>query len=101
MANYVQPTEYVNYISEFKKKFINRNNAPTNQLFKIDSNISDEYYFQIINKTNQIVSLSGRTFQIYGSYEDSKNITHILFYTPSGTIETNDVLHFHINTYNQ
>lgn len=111
MANYVQPTEYINYVSEFKKIFVNRNNAPTNQIFKIDSNISDEYYFQIVNKNNRIVSLSGRSFQIYGSLEDAKNIQHILFYTPSATIETfqdeygnikaENVLHFHINTYNQ
>ncbi len=87
MSNYVQPTEYINYISEFKKIFINRNNMPTNQLFKIDSNISDEYYFQIISKNNQIVDLSGRTFQIYGSIVDQKNIQHILFFTENGTIE--------------
>ena len=111
MSNYVQPAEYINYISEFKKIFVNRNNMQTNQLFKIDSNISDEYYFQIVSKNNQIVSLSGRSFQIYGSIEDSKNVNHILFYTPSSTIETlyddygnkkaENVLHFHINTYNQ
>ena len=111
MANYVQPAEYINYISEFKKIFVNRNNMQTNQLFKIDSNISDEYYFQIVSKNNQIVSLSGRSFQIYGSLEDAKNFQHILFYTPSSTIETlydeygnikaENVLHFHINTYNQ
>ena len=101
MANYVQPTKFINYVSEFKKIFVTRNNGQLNQLFKIDSQISDDYYFQIVNSNNQIVDLSGRTFQIYGSIQDSKNVNHILFYTPSGIIEENNVLHFHINTYNQ
>ena len=101
MSNSVQPSNFINYISEWKKIFITQNGGAVSQLFKIDSNISDDYYFQIKSRSNQTVSLSGRTFQIYGSIEDSKNVQHILFYTPSGTIEANNVLHFHINTYNQ
>ena len=37
MANYVQPTKFINYVSEFKKIFVTRNNGQLNQLFKIDS----------------------------------------------------------------
>lgn len=101
MSNTVNQTEFINYISEFKKIFVTKVNSPVTQLFKIDSNISDQYYFQILNKNNQVVSLTGRTFQIYGSIVDAKDVTHILFYTPSGTVENNNILHFHINTYNQ
>ena len=101
MSNTVNQTEFINYISEFKKIFVTKVNSPVTQLFKLDSNISDQYYFQILNKNNQVVELTGRTFQIYGSIVDAKDITHILFYTPSGTVEENNVLHFHINTYNQ
>ena len=33
----VQPSKYVNYISEFKKLFVTRNNGAISQKFKIDS----------------------------------------------------------------
>ena len=98
MSNIAQPDIFINYISEFKKILVTRQNKPITQMFKIDSNITDDYYFQILNKNNQIVSLAGRSFQIYGSIIDAKSILHVLFFTDSYTIEDN-VLHFHINTF--
>lgn len=62
MSNVVSPTIFINYISEFKKCFVTRQNQPIQQKFKIDSSINDSYYFQIINSNNQVVSLSGRSF---------------------------------------
>ena len=87
----------IHYISELKKYFCGRNQQPITQKFKIDTNISDDYYFQIISRNNQIVSLADRAFKIYGSYIDAKRQIHILFFTDSYSIEDN-VLHFHLNT---
>lgn len=97
MANIAQPQRQIHYISELKKIFVGRNNQPVTQKFKIDTNVSDDYYFQIVNKNNQIVSLAGRSFKVYGSYIDAKRQIHILFFTESFSIEDN-VLHFHLNT---
>ena len=97
MSNISQPDIFINYISEFKKILVTRNNQPISQLIKIYYNCQTDYYFQIVNKNNQIVSLAGREFKIYGTYTDAKKQTHILFFTNSFSIEDN-VLHFHINT---
>ena len=100
MSNISQPSEFINYISQFKKCFVTRNNGIISQTFKIDSQITDTYYFQFVNNKNQIVSLSGRTFNIYGSWVDAKAVTHLLFETDNGTVDTeNNILSFKLNTY--
>lgn len=68
----VTPSKYVNYISEFKKILVTKQNGPTQQKFKIDSATNDKYYFSIVNSNCQLVSLTGRTFRIYGSIIDTK-----------------------------
>lgn len=97
MANIAEQEIFINYISELKKILVGRNNQPISQLIKIYYNCQTDYYFQIVNKNNQIVSLAGREFKIYGTYTDAKKQTHILFFTNSYNIEDN-TLHFHINT---
>lgn len=102
MSNIAQPQTFINYISQRKKCFVTRQNKPVSIKFKIDSSINDSYYFQIINSNNQVVSLSGRSFQIYGSLVDAKGQTHILFYTGNGDVDTTtNVIHFRINTFTQ
>ena len=96
----VQPSKFINYISQFKKIFVTRNNGAISQKFKIDSNITDDYYFQIVNSNQKIVSLAGRQFKIYGSIEDAKNNTHILFFEDRATVDTtSNTFYFNINTY--
>ena len=100
MAQVSQPTQFINYISQFKKCFVTRNNGVLTQKFKLDTSISDIYYFQFVNNINQIVSLSGRTFNIFGSWTDAKSVTHLLFETDNGTVDAeNNILSFRINTY--
>ena len=98
MSNIADPSVFINYISEYKKIFVTSSGAPISQMFKIDSEIDDFYYFKIINSRNQTVSLHNRSFQIYGSYIDSRSKQHILFHNSSYGIEDN-VLIFQINTY--
>ena len=45
MATGVQPSKFINYISQFKKVLVTRNNGVISQTFKIDSSIDDNYYF--------------------------------------------------------
>ena len=98
MSNIVSPQIEIHYISELKKVFVGRNNQPIYQLFKVDSEINDYYYFQIVSKNNQIVSLHNRKFEIYGSYIDARQKQHILFHNSSYGIEDNTLI-FEINTY--
>lgn len=98
MSNIVEATPFINFISEYKKIFVTSSGAPISQMFKIDSQIDDFYYFKIINSRNQTVSLHNRSFEIYGSYIDAKSKQHILFHNSSYAIEDN-VLIFRINTY--
>ena len=96
----VKPSKFINYISEFKKILVTRNNGTITQKFKLDSNITDDYYFSIVNSKNQLVSLTGRNFKIYGSIIDAKEQMHILFYSDNCKIENNGVqMHFNINTF--
>lgn len=96
----VQPSKFVNYISQFKKLLVTRNNGAITQKFKVDSNISDDYYFSIVNSRNQLIDLTGRTFKIYGSLIDAKEQMHVLFYSDAAEISTNGLeMHFNINTY--
>ena len=99
MSNTVQPSYEINYISQQKKVLVGRNNNTIYQKFKIDKRIQDSYYFQVVSKNNQIVDLSGFSYEFYGSYIDAKQNTHILFYSDQYTIEDN-VLSFRVNTYN-
>lgn len=98
MANIAQPQIEIHYISELKKIFCGRNQQQITQLFKVDSQINDFYYFQIINKNNQIVDLHNRSFEIYLSYIDAKQKQHILAHNSSYAIEDNKLI-FQINTY--
>lgn len=96
----VQPSKFINYISQFKKLLVTRNNGAITQKFKIDSNITDDYYFSIVNSKNQLVDLTGRSFKIYGSIIDAKQVMHILFYSSTADISTNGLeMHFKIDTY--
>lgn len=96
----VKPSKFINYISQFKKLFVTRNNGVISQKFKIDSNITDDYYFQIVNSNNQIVNLSGKNFAIYGSIQDAKGNTHVLFYTDRAELnQAQTQFHFKIDTY--
>lgn len=97
MAQIASQTDFINYISQLKKILVTRQNQPISQLFKVYYNCQTDYYFQIINKNNQIVDLTGREFKIYGLYTDAKKSQKILFFTNSFSIE-NNVLHFKINT---
>lgn len=96
----VQPSKFINYVSEFKKLLVTRNNGTITQKFKVDSNITDDYYFSIVNNKNQLVNLTGRSFKIYGSLIDAKDDLHILFYSNTADISQNGTeMHFKINTY--
>lgn len=99
MSNIVQPSYEINYISQQKRILVGRNNNPLSQKFKIDNRIRDTYYFQVVSRNNQIVNLSGFSYQFYGSYIDAKNNQHVLFYSDDFDIEDN-VLSFKVNTYN-
>lgn len=98
MAQVSQPTQFINYVSEFKKILVTRQNKPVSVKFKIDNRINDTYYFQQINANNQIVDLSGFDYQFIGSYIDAKQNTHVLFYSDDFTT-TDNVLSFKVNTY--
>ena len=98
MANYVEPQVVINYISQRKKIIVNRNNQPSQLLIQTDYNLNETYNFQIVNAINQIVQFDADTYEVYGSYIDAKNQTHILFYTPNFVIRDN-ILSFVINTY--
>ena len=98
MSNIAQPDVFINYISEFKKIFVTRQNKPVSIKFKIDNRIDDTYYFQQINANNQIVDLSGFNYQFLGSYIDARQTQHVLFFSDDFTI-TNNVLSFKVNTY--
>ena len=98
MSNIVQPSYEINYISQQKRILVGRNNNTIYQKFKIDNQIQDTYYFQVVSKNNQIVDLSGFSYQFFGSYIDAKQNTHVLFYSDDYTIEDN-TLSFKVNTY--
>ena len=100
MSNIAAPQREIHYISELKKIFIgrNQNTLYPEQMFKIDSEIDDFYYFQIINRENKIVDLHNRSFEIYLSYIDAKQKQHILAHNSSYAIEDNKLI-FQINTY--
>ena len=96
----VNPSKYVNYISEFKKILVTRQNGVISQKFKIDSATNDKYYFSIVNSNSQLVSLEGRTFIIYGSIFDAKDALRVLFYSDNCVIQPNNTeMCFTIETY--
>ena len=98
MSNTVNPSYEINYISQLKRILVGRNNNTIYQKFKIDNNIQDTYYFQLVSKNNQLVELSGFDYQFIGSYIDAKQNTHVLFFSDDFTI-TDNVLSFKVNTY--
>lgn len=98
MSNTVSPSYEINYISQLKKVLVGRNNNTIYQKFKIDNNIQDTYYFQLVSKNNQLVELSGFDYEFFGSYIDAKQYQHVLFYSDDFNIEDN-VLSFKVNTY--
>ena len=99
MATSTQPSYEINYISQQKRILVGRNNNPITQKFKIDNRIRDTYYFQVVSRNNQIVDLSGFSYQFFGSFIDAKNNQHTLFYSDDYKIEDN-VLSFKVNTFN-
>lgn len=98
MSNTVNPSYEINYISQLKRILVGRNNNTIYQKFKIDNNIQDTYYFQLVSKNNQLVELSGFDYQFIGSYIDAKQNTHVLFFSDDYTT-TDNVLSFKVNTY--
>ena len=101
MSNVVSSTQFINYISEFKKKLVGRNNNPVSVKFKIDNRIIDRYSFQMINSNNQIVDLESSlyNYQFYGSFVDARNQSHTLFYSNQYSITSANVISFRVNTF--
>lgn len=98
MANNVNQTQEINYISQKRKIIVGRNNTPVENLIHFDYRITDTFSFSVVNAINQIVNIGGKSYQIFGSLIDSKGELHIIFYTNSYTIQDN-VLTFVIDTY--
>ena len=98
MANNVNQTVEINYISQRKKIIVGRNNQPVENLIHFDYRITDTFSFSVVNAINQIVNIGGKSYQIFGSLIDSKGELHVIFYTNSYTIQDN-VLTFVIDTY--
>ena len=61
-TNFAHTVTEIHYISELKKILVGRNNNTISQKFKIDNRIQDLYDFQVVNKNNQIVDLSGYNY---------------------------------------
>ena len=98
MANNVNQTVEINYISQRKKIIVGRNNQPVENLIHFDYRITDTFNFSVVNAINQIVNIGGKSYQIYGSIIDAKNELHVIFYTKDFSIQDN-VLTFVVNTY--
>ena len=99
-TQYANPSQLINYVSEWKKIIVGRNNQTVSQKFKIDNRIKEFYYFQVINKINQIINLDdNEQYEFYGSFIDAKGEMHTLFYSDDFAISQSNVLRFRVNTY--
>ena len=100
MSNNISPSQIIHYISEEKCILVGRNNQPNQQLLKFDYKLNSTFKFQIINKINQIITPDADEYELFGSFVDSKQNLHILFYTKIQASDiTNNILSFDVDSY--